>query len=132
MSRCSWGPPAHAFLLFFQKNTSIREEPKVLLFFYSITTDALCCSQPQRLHTSARLSQPASVYHRRLLQEAEIASLPFVDRVCPHRKVDGIIDELPSDADILVHCKVGLVVQEVGVFSLAYEPLEAQCPLAWF
>lgn len=42
----------------------------------------------------------------RLPQEAEIASLPFVDRVCPHRKVATILDKLPMDVDLLVHCKV--------------------------
>ncbi|CAN0450783.1 unnamed protein product, partial [Hapterophycus canaliculatus] len=41
----------------------------------------------------------------RLPQEAEIASLPFVDRVCPHRKVASIADDLPVDGDLLVHCK---------------------------
>eukprot|EP00904_Undaria_pinnatifida_P002453 jgi/Undpi1/12208/HiC_scaffold_5.g01884.m1 len=43
----------------------------------------------------------------RLPQEAEIASLPFVDRVCPHRKVGGIVQHLPDGGDVLVHCKVG-------------------------
>ncbi|CBJ31882.1 molybdopterin biosynthesis protein MoeB [Ectocarpus siliculosus] len=43
----------------------------------------------------------------RLPQEAEIASLPFVDLVCPHRKVATILDQLPSEGDLLVHCKVG-------------------------
>lgn len=42
----------------------------------------------------------------RLPQEAEIASLPFVDRVCPHREVAGIVQQLPRDMDLLVHCKV--------------------------
>lgn len=44
----------------------------------------------------------------RLPQEAEIASLPFVDQVCPHRKVDAIIDQLPPEGDLLVHCKASL------------------------
>ncbi|CAN0581201.1 unnamed protein product, partial [Ectocarpus sp. 12 AP-2014] len=35
----------------------------------------------------------------RLPQEAEIASLPFVDLVCPHRKVATILDQLPSEGD---------------------------------
>eukprot|EP00903_Cladosiphon_okamuranus_P012472 g11680.t1 len=43
----------------------------------------------------------------RLPQEAEIASLPFVDQVCPHRKVAAIADQLPTEGDVLVHCKVG-------------------------
>ena len=33
-------------------------------------------------------------------------SLPFVDRLCPHRSVARIVDELPAEGDILVHCKV--------------------------
>ncbi|CAN0006438.1 unnamed protein product [Choristocarpus tenellus] len=43
----------------------------------------------------------------RLPQEAEISSLPFVDKVCPHRKVADVVDELPKEGDLLVHCKVG-------------------------
>lgn len=45
--------------------------------------------------------------HRRQPQEAEIVSLPFVDRVCPHRRVAEIARELPAEGDVLVHCKVG-------------------------
>ncbi|CAM9633613.1 unnamed protein product [Discosporangium mesarthrocarpum] len=43
----------------------------------------------------------------RLPQEAEIASLPFVDQLCPHRRVGEVISSLPGKGDILVHCKVG-------------------------
>lgn len=47
-----------------------------------------------------------TMHHHRLPQEAEIASLPFVDRVCPHRTVASIADQLPAEGDVLVHCKV--------------------------
>jgi len=43
----------------------------------------------------------------RLPQEAAIASLPFVDALCPHREVARFAPSLPADADILVHCKSG-------------------------
>ncbi|CAM9498809.1 unnamed protein product [Chrysoparadoxa australica] len=43
----------------------------------------------------------------RLPQEAAIASLPFVDQLCPHRQVASIVGDLPAESDILVHCKVG-------------------------
>lgn len=43
----------------------------------------------------------------RLPQEADIVSLPFVNRICPHREVASIIPELPRDRDILVYCKSG-------------------------
>ena len=39
--------------------------------------------------------------------EAEIAKLGFADRLHPHAAVLEIADELPRDADILVHCKMG-------------------------
>ncbi|MEQ1505676.1 MAG: molybdopterin-synthase adenylyltransferase MoeB [Myxococcota bacterium] len=39
--------------------------------------------------------------------EAEIVSLPFVDRLEPHETVGGIAGELPRDRDILVSCKSG-------------------------
>ena len=68
----------------------------------------------------------------RLPQEAEIASLPFVDQVCPHRKVATIVDQLPTEGDVLVHCKVSgdpvvpsfrkvecrCLTRRVGCFSL--------------
>lgn len=43
----------------------------------------------------------------RMVQEADIVSLPFADRLCPHRSVAKIVGELPAEGDILVHCKVG-------------------------
>ena len=44
----------------------------------------------------------------RLPQEAEIASLPFVDALLPHRQVNhDTVTEIPRDRDILVHCKSG-------------------------
>jgi len=47
----------------------------------------------------------------RLPQEAEICSLPFVDALCPHRRLkvvpDLFRDQIPSDRDLLVHCKSG-------------------------
>ncbi|MEZ4239611.1 MAG: molybdopterin-synthase adenylyltransferase MoeB [Myxococcota bacterium] len=39
--------------------------------------------------------------------EAEIVSLPFVDRLEPHETVGRIADELPRDRDIVVACKSG-------------------------
>jgi adenylyltransferase/sulfurtransferase len=39
--------------------------------------------------------------------EAEIVSLPFVDRLEPHESVDRIAGELPRDRDIVVSCKSG-------------------------
>jgi adenylyltransferase/sulfurtransferase len=55
----------------------------------------------------------------RLPQEADIVRLPFTDRLCPHREVDGIAAELPQDQDILVYCKMG------GRSAQACEALEA-------
>ena len=40
--------------------------------------------------------------------EAEIVSLPMVDRLQPHRQVSHIASQLPTDRDILVHCKGGV------------------------
>ena len=40
--------------------------------------------------------------------EALIVSLPFVDLQQPHRKVLGVAAQLPTDRDILVHCKSGV------------------------
>ncbi|MCG8555865.1 MAG: molybdopterin-synthase adenylyltransferase MoeB [Proteobacteria bacterium] len=39
--------------------------------------------------------------------EAQISSLDFVDRLHQHETVGDIVDELPVDRDILVHCKLG-------------------------
>ena len=39
--------------------------------------------------------------------EAEIASVPFVDRLEPHETVARIAGELPTDRDIVVMCKSG-------------------------
>ncbi|MEM1349422.1 MAG: molybdopterin-synthase adenylyltransferase MoeB [Myxococcota bacterium] len=39
--------------------------------------------------------------------EAAIVSFEFVDRLQPHDTVASIANELPSDTDILVHCKSG-------------------------
>jgi adenylyltransferase/sulfurtransferase len=39
--------------------------------------------------------------------EAEIVSLGFVDRLQPHESVSEILSLLPSDRDILIHCKMG-------------------------
>ena len=39
--------------------------------------------------------------------EAEIVSLPHVDRLHPHESVAEIVDELPRDQDIVVACKSG-------------------------
>lgn len=44
----------------------------------------------------------------RTRQEALIVSLPFVDLQQPHRKVLGVAAQLPTDRDILVHCKSGV------------------------
>ena len=43
----------------------------------------------------------------RSAREAEIVSLPFVNLLQPHRRVTHIVDQLPTDRDILVSCKVG-------------------------
>ena len=40
--------------------------------------------------------------------EAEIVSLPFVNLVQPHRQVAHVASALPTDRDILVHCKAGI------------------------
>ncbi|MEM6926137.1 MAG: molybdopterin-synthase adenylyltransferase MoeB [Myxococcota bacterium] len=40
--------------------------------------------------------------------EAAIVSLPMADRVHPHDQLDGIVDELPRDRDLVVHCKSGV------------------------
>lgn len=39
--------------------------------------------------------------------EAEIVKLDFADRLHPHSAVLEIAEQLPRDADILVHCKMG-------------------------
>jgi len=39
--------------------------------------------------------------------EADIVRLSFADRLHPHDDVLSIIDELPRDRDIVVHCKAG-------------------------
>jgi adenylyltransferase/sulfurtransferase len=39
--------------------------------------------------------------------EAEIVKLAFADRLQPHTEVLHIVDELPRDRDILIHCKMG-------------------------
>lgn len=39
--------------------------------------------------------------------EAQIASLPFVDKLHPHDEVVQILSELPSDQDIVVACRSG-------------------------
>lgn len=39
--------------------------------------------------------------------EADIAKLDFADRLEPHETVLDIKDDLPTDRDILVHCKLG-------------------------
>lgn len=43
----------------------------------------------------------------RLPQETDICALPFADANCPHRNVATISSSLPTNADILVHCKTG-------------------------
>ena len=40
--------------------------------------------------------------------EAEIVSLPMVDALQPHRRVEEVASQLPRDRDILVHCKAGV------------------------
>jgi len=40
--------------------------------------------------------------------EAEIVSLPLVDLLQPHRQVAHVASQLPTDRDILVHCKAGV------------------------
>ncbi len=40
-------------------------------------------------------------------QEADIVSFEFADQLQPHTDVLSIVDELPRDRDILVHCKMG-------------------------
>lgn len=39
--------------------------------------------------------------------EADIVRLSFADRLVPHEEVGGIVDALPRDRDILIHCKSG-------------------------
>jgi len=39
--------------------------------------------------------------------EAEIVSLSFVDLLKPHEEVAEIVQDLPRDRDIVVHCKMG-------------------------
>lgn len=60
----------------------------------------------QQVSTTTHNTHNHNTNVARLPQEAEIASLPFVDQVCPHRKVATIVDQLPAEGDVLVHCKV--------------------------
>lgn len=71
--------------------------------------------EPAAFHTidaltaAARLAdgwQPF-VLDVRLPQETDICALPFADANCPHRNVATISSSLPTNADILVHCKTG-------------------------
>lgn len=39
--------------------------------------------------------------------EADIVKLDFADRLQPHESVASIVAELPTEGDILVHCKMG-------------------------
>ena len=39
--------------------------------------------------------------------EAEIVKLEWADQLTPHGEVDRIAGDLPTDRDILVHCKMG-------------------------
>ena len=39
--------------------------------------------------------------------EAAIAKLDFADRLHPHGRVLELVDELPRDRDIVIHCKRG-------------------------
>ena len=43
----------------------------------------------------------------RAAHEAEIVQFDFADRLQPHTEVGAIVAELPTDRDILVHCKLG-------------------------
>lgn len=65
----------------------------------------------------------------RLPQEAEIASLPFVDQVCPHRKVAAIADQLPADGDVLVHCKASLALQHESGWGRRHRLRDRMIPL---
>ncbi|MGC6515976.1 MAG: rhodanese-like domain-containing protein [Myxococcota bacterium] len=40
-------------------------------------------------------------------QEAEVCRLAFADLLHPHHDVASIVDQLPQDRDIVVHCKMG-------------------------
>jgi len=44
----------------------------------------------------------------RTAREAEVVSLPRVDAQQPHRQMAGIVETLPRERDILVHCKAGV------------------------
>ena len=44
----------------------------------------------------------------RTAAEAAVASLPFADRLHPHRQVAQIAAEIPADRDVLVHCKTDI------------------------
>eukprot|EP00967_Tisochrysis_lutea_P158390 scaffold323669_cov32-Tisochrysis_lutea.AAC.2 len=44
----------------------------------------------------------------RTKREAEVVSLPFANLQHPHRQVAAIVDHLPAEGDILVHCKAGI------------------------
>ena len=37
----------------------------------------------------------------------KVVSLPRVDAQQPHRQMAGIVESLPRERDILVHCKAG-------------------------
>jgi len=38
----------------------------------------------------------------------KVVSLPRVDAQQPHRQMAGIVESLPRERDILVHCKAGV------------------------
>ena len=40
--------------------------------------------------------------------EAEIVTLPHVDRLHPHDRIAAIASELPADRDVLVFCRSGV------------------------
>jgi rhodanese-related sulfurtransferase len=44
----------------------------------------------------------------RTRREAEVVSLPFCDLQHPHRQMAAIVNRLPAEGDILVHCKAGI------------------------
>jgi sulfur-carrier protein adenylyltransferase/sulfurtransferase len=71
-------------------------------------SDLYCTLEPSELKARLDAGWKPYVLDVRRPREAEIVAFPFGDRLHSYRSVSDIVDELPSDRDILVYCKVGL------------------------
>mgnify|MGYP001175855159 CR=1 FL=1 len=91
--------------------TSSLKEPEVTELFSRISV--------QDAHSRINEGWKPFVIDVRRPAEAEIVSLDFADRLQPHDQIQAIADELPRDADILIHCKMG------GRSAMACEALAA-------